>query len=235
MLIELSFYPTDFEAKFLTSTNTYYAEESNRLINDLALPDYIKHAHHRRTQESVDRIRNYLDVHTKQALVNVVSHQLVYSKVDTMIRKGFDVLLSENMLDSLKLFYDLLLPSPKLSLLRQAFAEYIKTEGVDLIKHPSSDPTMIIEILKFKKDLDTIVQVCFENDVTFQNALKESFEYFINSRANKPAELLAKFIDSKLKNPLKVKKPPPHLQAEIKDELTFRCRNSKETSAVAPN
>lgn len=205
MLIELSYYPTDFEAKFLTNTNSYYQDESNRLIHELSVPAYIQHAHQRRTEESVDRIRNYLDVHTKQALVNVVTHQLVFSKAEIIIKKGLDIMLHDNLIDSLKIFHDLLLPSPKLALLRQAFGEYIKTQGVLLIKNPASDSTMIVDILNLKKKLDNIVQVCFENDMPFQNALKESFEHFINTRANKPAELLAKFIDSKLKNPLKVK------------------------------
>jgi cullin-4 len=58
---------------------------------------------------------------------------------------------------------------------------------------------MVISLLKFKKKLDKILNDCFHDDVSFVNILKESFEYFINTRDNKPAELLAKFIDSKLK------------------------------------
>jgi cullin-4 len=58
---------------------------------------------------------------------------------------------------------------------------------------------MINSLLKFKKKIDNILKNCFNDDALLTNALKESFESFINSRGNKPAELLAKFIDSKLR------------------------------------
>lgn len=63
---------------------------------------------------------------------------------------------------------------------------------------------MITSLLIFKSKIDKILKTCFNDDVTFINALKESFEQFINTRGNKPAELLAKHLDSKLKIPVKV-------------------------------
>lgn len=199
MLIELSYYSSEFESKFLTNTNAYYMTESDLLINQLETPYYIQHAYQRRSQEMNDRIKLYLDVHTKQALANVVTNQLIYSKTELIIKKGFDEMMQKNLLKPLKIFYELLGTNPKMSLLRHAFGEYIKKQGVALIKNPQSDSTMVIEILKFKTSLDIVLKHCFENDKLFQNALMESFEYFMNTRGNKPAELIAKFIDSKLK------------------------------------
>ena len=40
---------------------------------------------------------------------------------------------------------------------------------------------------------------CFEGNESFIVSMKESFETFINRRQNKPAELIAKFVDSKLR------------------------------------
>jgi len=42
----------------------------------------------------------------------------------------------------------------------------------------------------FKDKLDNIVVVCFNKNEKFVNAMKESFEYFINQRQNKPAEVI---------------------------------------------
>ena len=42
----------------------------------------------------------------------------------------------------------------------------------------------------FKDKLDNIVAVCFNKNDKFVNAMKESFEYFINQRQNKPAEVI---------------------------------------------
>jgi cullin-4 len=38
----------------------------------------------------------------------------------------------------------------------------------------------------------------FRNNPAFLTAIKNAYEFFINEEANRPAELLAKFIDKKL-------------------------------------
>ena len=199
MMVELSFYSIDFEPRFLDATERYYNAESERLIYSLSIPDYITHAAKRRQEESNDRIKNYLEIHTKQSLTQVVTHQLIYSKAEMIITKGFDQMMETPSQEPLGIFYQLLSANPKITLLRTAFGEYIKQKGVQLIKDPQKDADMITTLIGFKMKLDHIVQHCFENDSLFQNALKESFEYFINTRGNKPSELLVKFIDSRLK------------------------------------
>ena len=42
----------------------------------------------------------------------------------------------------------------------------------------------------FKDKIDNITSVCFAQNEKFINAMKESFENFINQRQNKPAELI---------------------------------------------
>lgn len=199
MMIELSFYALDFEPRFFSNTKNYYEAESSALIHQLPIPQYIEHANTRRSEESNDRIQNYLDIHTKQPLINVVTEELIYSKADIIIKKGFEEMMEKMLVKPLGIFYELLSPNPKISQLRSAFAEYIKEKGVALIKNPENDQDMIMNLINFKRKLDHVLQNCFDNDTLFQNAVKESFEHLINTRGNKPAELLAKFIDSKLK------------------------------------
>lgn len=205
MMIELSFYALDFEPRFLSNTKNYYNAESSSLIHQLAIPQYIEHANKRLSEESNDRIQNYLDIHTKQPLINVVTEELIYSKAPIIIKKGFGEMMESMLVKPLGIFYELLSPNPKISLLRSAFGEYIKEKGVQLIRNPEKDQDMIINLINFKRKLDHVLQSCFDNDTLFQNAVKESFEHLINTRGNKPAELLAKFIDSKLKPVPKVK------------------------------
>ena len=52
---------------------------------------------------------------------------------------------------------------------------------------------MVQELLDFKDKMDFIVSNCFQKNEKFSNSLKEAFEYFINQRANKPAELIGKY------------------------------------------
>ena len=45
-------------------------------------------------------------------------------------------------------------------------------------------------ISDIKDKIDEIILVCFMKNEKFINAMKESFENFINQRQNKPAELI---------------------------------------------
>lgn len=49
---------------------------------------------------------------------------------------------------------------------------------------------MVQDLLDFKDKMDHIVHNCFEHNDKFMNSLREAFEYFINQRSNKPAELI---------------------------------------------
>lgn len=58
---------------------------------------------------------------------------------------------------------------------------------------------MVDELLEFKEKLDRFLHECFHNNEKFSNILKDSFEHFINQRSNKPAELIAKAMDARLR------------------------------------
>lgn len=84
------------------------------------------------------------------------------------------------------------------------FSRLPQRRGENLIKDPKKDSTMITSLLNFRTKLNVLLEKGFNNDATFANALKESFEAFVNSRKSRPAELLAKFIDTKMRQSAKV-------------------------------
>lgn len=62
------------------------------------------------------------------------------------------------------------------------------------------------DLLTFKQQLDHLLSHAFNaaNNAEswqekFSNTLKESFEFFLNQRQNKPAELIAKYLDKNLR------------------------------------
>lgn len=59
---------------------------------------------------------------------------------------------------------------------------------------------MVESLLSFKAGLDDVMTNAFSCNELFSQALKDAFEYAINTRQNKPAELIAKFIDGKLRS-----------------------------------
>ena len=59
---------------------------------------------------------------------------------------------------------------------------------------------MVQNLLRMKAALDEIWEGAFQRNESYGHALKEAFEHFINQRANKPAELIAKFLDQLLRS-----------------------------------
>ena len=126
--------------------------------------------------------------------------QLIGEHMSQILQKGLDALIEENRLSELKLMFSLLsrIKSGPLELCT-SFCTYVKKRGRTIVIDPEKDKTMVQELLDYKEKLDNIVVNCFGRSEKFVNSLKESFENFVNQRLNKPAELIAKFVDSKLR------------------------------------
>lgn len=58
---------------------------------------------------------------------------------------------------------------------------------------------MVGRLLEFKLRIDNCMQKSFENNSEYNGVVRKAWEYFLNERQNKPAELIAKFIDHQLR------------------------------------
>ena len=83
--------------------------------------------------------------------------------------------------------------------LKGKMCDYVKKRGRVIVVNPEKDKEMVSDLLEFKDKLDIIMVRCFDGNEAFIVSMKEAFESFINIRQNKPAELIAKFVDSKLR------------------------------------
>lgn len=178
-----------------------YSVEGESCLQSLEVPEYLKHVEKRFVEEN-NRQLHYLQSSTRPLLINCLERYLIGDHVPLILQKGFDQLVDENRLDDLRLLYQLVLRVPSgigIDPLRQSFSQYIKKRGRDIVINPEKDNVMVQELLDFKEKLDVINEKCWGHNEKFTHALKDSFEQFINQRANKPAELIAKYIDNKLK------------------------------------
>ncbi|XP_046995069.1 cullin-4A [Schistocerca americana] len=199
MLSDLQIYQDAFESKFLAATDRLYAAEGQRLMQEHDVPEYLAHVD-QRLKEEMERLIHYLDPSTKWQLIHTVEKQLLSEHLSSILHKGLDNLLEENRVSDLTLLYSLFTRVKNgLVELCLNFNTYIKKKGRTIVIDPEKDKTMVQELLDFKDKMDNIVNYCFQKNEKFANSLKEAFEHFINQRANKPAELIAKFVDSKLR------------------------------------
>uniref|UniRef100_A0A4X2M5B1 Cullin family profile domain-containing protein n=1 Tax=Vombatus ursinus TaxID=29139 RepID=A0A4X2M5B1_VOMUR len=199
MLSDLQIYQDSFEQKFLEETNQLYAAEGWRLMQEREVSQYFHHVN-KRLEEEEDRLITYLDLSTQKPLIATVEKQLLGEHLTAILQKGLSHLLDENQTHNLSLLYQLFSRVCNgIPLLLQHWTEYIKAFGSTIVINPEKDKTMVQELLDFKDKIDYIIEVSFMKNERFVNAAKEAFETFINKRPNKPAELTAKYVDSKLR------------------------------------
>ncbi|KAL7406777.1 hypothetical protein ABVT39_026290 [Epinephelus coioides] len=199
MLSDLQVYKDSFEERFLIETNRLYAAEGQRLMQERDVPEYLHHVA-RRLEEENDRIMSYLDQSTQKPLISCVEKQLLGEHMTAMLQKGLSTLLDENRVTELALLYQLFSKvKGGLPTLLQFWRDYIKSFGGEIVCTPEKDKDMVQDLLDFKDKMDNVAQSCFARNEAFINAMKEAFETFINKRPNKPAELIAKYVDSKLR------------------------------------
>ncbi|XP_071950198.1 cullin-4A-like [Antedon mediterranea] len=199
MLSDLQIYGNAFERKFLDATDRLYALEGQRLMEERDVPEYLTHCDRRLDEES-QRILHYLDHSTRKPLIASVEKQLLDVHVQRILQKGLDNLLDLNRTQYISLLYSLLNRTKTgLTQLCTHFNAYVKKTGMAIVVNPEKDRTLVQELLDFKEKMDSILEKCFCKNEVFSHSLKDAFETFINKRANKPAELVAKYVDSKLK------------------------------------
>ncbi|NXY21769.1 CUL4A protein, partial [Atrichornis clamosus] len=192
-------YKESFEQRFLEETNCLYAAEGQRLMQEREVPEYLHHVN-KRLEEEGDRVITYLDHSTQKPLIACVEKQLLGEHLTAILQKGLDNLLDENRISDLTQTYQLFSRvKGGQQILLQHWSEYIKNFGTTIVVNPEKDKDMVQELLDFKDKVDHIIEVCFQKNEKFINLMKESFETFINKRPNKPAELIAKYVDSKLR------------------------------------
>ena len=201
MLCDLRIYVDVFEAQFLEATEQFYRAEGNERLAELSTAEYLKHAEGR-LQSEAERVTNYLDAgSTRKPLIAIVEERLLRDHIVSVLEKGFDSLVSSHCVADLRRLYTLLGRVGGLERLRAAFSSYIKRAGMEIVNAPDDGALamMVEELLSFKAKMDEVLAVAFEGSESFTHTLKESCENFINVRQNKPAELIAKYIDAMLR------------------------------------
>jgi cullin-4 len=218
MLWLLRIYREHFENRFIKQTEEFYSLESSKLVLESNIPEYLVYVQNRLAQEK-DRAQSYL-IGTRRLLISCVECECIQKHVDLIIERGFEELMEQHRIEDLSRMYNLIAQANELEKLKQAFVNYIKKKGDNIIRvlddtqGTSSHDFVVVqedsanikgiemveEILKFKAKIDEIMRLCFKSNESFNYGMKAGFEYFINSRHNQPAEYIAKFIDQKLRS-----------------------------------
>lgn len=166
----------------------------------MQVPSYLLYVE-RRLEEEGDRVQQYLDPQTRKPLVAKLDAQLLEAHAQTIIDKGFEPLMMEadKRSDDLRRMYVLLGRVGALESIRNALCKYVRKAGVEMVSNEDRDKDLVSDLLAFKELLDSVLDSSFFASEELSHAIKDSFETFINVRQNKPAELIAKFVDLQLR------------------------------------
>ncbi|KAI8568421.1 hypothetical protein RHMOL_Rhmol02G0197900 [Rhododendron molle] len=198
MFTALGIYSESFEKPFLEQTSEFYAAEGVKYMQQSDVPDYLKHVEIRLHEEH-ERCVIYLDANTRKPLVATAERQLLERHISAILDKGFVMLMDGNRIEDLQRVYLLFSRVNAVESLRQALSSYIRKTGQGIVMDEEKDKDMVSCLLEFKASLDTIWEESFTKNEAFCNTIKDAFEHLINFRQNRPAELIAKFLDERLR------------------------------------
>jgi cullin-4 len=199
MLLSLGLYLKHFESEFLKETQQFYQQEGTEKMRDMPVLDYLVHCENRLREEE-GRCTEYLDSFTFNPLMKIIEECLLKKHMHEILEKGFATFMDQLKLADLKRLYTLCDRVGNLDSLRDALSNYVKQRAGDYVTDEKNDPQMVQNLIRLKSNMDKVLEECFDNKDSFHGSLKEAFEHSINLRQNRPAELVAKYIDSKLRS-----------------------------------
>eukprot|EP00002_Diphylleia_rotans_P022276 TRINITY_DN4363_c0_g1_i3.p1 TRINITY_DN4363_c0_g1~~TRINITY_DN4363_c0_g1_i3.p1 ORF type:complete len:740 (+),score=166.52 TRINITY_DN4363_c0_g1_i3:49-2268(+) len=221
MIVDLQLYEDCFQDDLKRCTASFYDAESDQKARECEVPAYLAFCDNR-LQEELSRIKTVLCGMTRKELVSVAEKHLIAKHSDWIIEKGFNSMMDKCSIGDLKRLYLLFSRVQKLDTLKVALSKYIKTIGSALILDVGKEQTFVQELLDFKDRVDTILRDAFSSLDILVNAVKDSFESFINTKQNKASELLAKFIDARMR--LGVKEHSESETSALMDKLLIIFR-----------
>eukprot|EP00762_Andalucia_godoyi_P008671 ANDGO_00474.mRNA.1 Cullin-4 len=231
MFLDLGIYSAQFAPFFLKSSKAFYLAESTQWMGrhgGSEIPAYLVHVEKRVSQESL-RGHKYADHATGRELVRIVEFELVGAHIQVLLDKGFELMMTESRFDDLARLYLLFKKqSSGLDALKKEFLSYIKKCGVAVVQNLEGDATMIQQLLDLTVHCESVIQKSFQADSQFTYAQQEALDSVVNLRRNKPAELMAKFLDSKLKSANKEQTEAELEQLCDRVLVLFRCLHSKD-------
>eukprot|EP01018_Ginkgo_biloba_P027950 Gb_17700 [translate_table: standard] len=145
----LCIYAENFEKPFLEGMTEFYASKGVRYMQQLDVPNYLKHVEARQHKEH-EHCMPYVDGSTRKSLVATAEKQLLDHHTHAIMEKGSIALMDENR--------------NALELLQQALSTYIKTTGHGIVMDKVKGKDMISSLLDLKASLNTIWEEKFFNN-----------------------------------------------------------------------
>lgn len=224
MLKVLGVYGSKFEPAFLRESDAYF-NEFGKDQSEHGLKSYITHTERLLNRED-ERCNKYNFDSTTKVLLLENAHYVLIKSYSSLLLDQANVsrLLEQNETESMRALYMLLGLSKLQKNLKEPFEQYIIQTGSVIVNDTEKGDEMVIRLLEFRRDLDTMIRDAFNGDDTFTHGLRDAFPHFINDKktsstwgtgTSKVGEMIAKHVDMLLRGGLKAL--PKNLLSDSKD------------------
>lgn len=218
IIFDQGLYFSYFERKFIQKSVEYYGEQSKVVLQ--SSDDYLKFVvgvleiESKRCIDFKQSQDGFIPIDSKSELIKELQRVLIHDNCNAILDHYFPSAMNNNDAQRLSLIYTLLKQTGDLDALKARFCQHILENGTTIVHDESQDAKMIERLISFMQILKTCIEI-FDNNTSFNEALKEQFALFMNKRQNKPAELIALYIDKLLKDSKK--------SEESVEELLDQC------------
>jgi hypothetical protein len=216
--------------KFITRTESYVSSKASTEIATFSAPEYIKSALKYLDEEDI-RKDEYINNIFHERLNTVNNQYLIQQNCKTLANMdtGIGYMFNNKKDTALKEAFRLISKhSDSLKSITDEMEPFIKKRGEELYsnKDLAKDPVKFIpELIKLKKEIDTLVEFAFDNHILFQDSKNKAFSFFMNKELY--SKQLANFCDFEMKVGFKGAS-----ESQIDERLNniinlFKCLNNK--------
>ena len=215
---------------FKDETIKFVQNKANTDIHTMSAPEYIN-SQIKYLDEEEKRLNEYISPIYKFH-INEINHKYLIgekaeelSKMETGIPYMFNTKRNEELKKTFKLFK---LYPDSLAVITNAFDPYIRRRGSEIQqnKEITKDPKIFIpELISLKKEMDNLVDECFENHTLFQDQKKKAFSTFMTKEIY--SIQLSNYTDFCMRSGFKGKSAE-EIENTLNDIIDlFKCLNSK--------
>ncbi|EAU93657.2 Cullin-4B [Coprinopsis cinerea okayama7 len=239
-----------FEEHYLEVTQFYYRRESKAKVESMRdNPKGFFNLIESRIKQEIERSRELLQVGTWSIALETTETALLDGRVDFLSTSLVPLLLGESDIDTLGALYSRLNRVDALKPLAQAFKEYVQGEVKTIVTDTERDSEMVERLLDLNRLAHKAIDQAFvkvsqpsqkpstsatpvepekKPDQEFIYAMEDAFNRGFRFRRNKPAEMIAKYLDKQLRKGQKGMKDA-EFQAELSRVLPlYRFTEDKD-------
>ncbi|KIM81855.1 hypothetical protein PILCRDRAFT_821213 [Piloderma croceum F 1598] len=211
-------YSSVFESYYLLITSDFYAAESLLKSTTVNAQEFLKHCALRGSEEDA-RSRHVLPESSWGMVKKVTESSLLDGRLTWLAKEAIGVLMKEKKTDGLTKMYGLFARNNGLKILCAHFKAYVQETVQDIVLDTARDDDMVQRLLDFKSFAESTLPTAFADEVQaplvgtseqgampqkqpnkdFGYALIDAFQTGFKARRNKPAEMIAKYLDKAMR------------------------------------